>query len=668
MISEEDLKSEKKYLQGVVDVLTNQLDFLNNSLYDQEKNLQETSKYMASSYYDMDAEEQAVAKQAMQQLQLGIATLTDTRALKERQLQSPYFGRIDFEADDEYAPNAYYIGIAHVGENGRDLPLVLDWRAPLSSIYYDFELGDAKYQAPMGTIGGKVLLKRQYKTQGNKLCYAFDSSLTIGDEILREELGKNANAKMKNIVATIQSAQNKIIRAPEGKNLIVQGAFGSGKTSIALHRVAYLLYKNKISASDILIISPSSLFSDYISNVLPELGEANTPKITFDEIAHNELSGIVQFESKSFLLEDIVQNKNAARVKAVQQKSSFEFLEKLEKYLQKNISITFKAKDIKVGKEKIKAEEIAALYNEKYQTKRPAIRVEWIADYIVDRLDIAPQHQKAIFARIKRILFSMFENTDIVKIYFDFLKSQNILQQSAQVGKSTFVGYEEVPGILFVKNFLMGMEIHKHFKHIIIDEMQDYAATTMALFEIKYPATKTILGDISQTLEKTFDFGYLKKLAKHLDANLETLNTTYRSTLQIAKYSEKIIGLHGIKNFNRSGEDVVVIEDDKTCKKSLCASLKSLCQKYESVAVICPSQKMAQKVYDGIPKEYDFLLVDDNCGQVKARHVVLPAFASKGLEFDAVVYVAQKSKHNICKNIKFVACTRALHRLVVVEV
>ena len=668
MINNEELKSEKKYLKGVIGTLDNQLQFLNNSIYDQEKNLRETSQYISSSVYGMDAEEEAVAKQMMEQLQLAIIAFAETKELKERQRQSPYFGRIDFMADDEEVPNAYYIGIAHIGDEKYPLPLVVDWRAPLSSMYYDYELGQASYHAPQGEISGKILLKRQYKTEGENLVYAFDSSLTIGDEILRAELGKGANAKMKNIVATIQSTQNKIIRAPEGKNLIVQGVAGSGKTSIALHRVAYLLYKNKIKSSDILIISPSSLFSDYISNVLPELGEANTPKITFDEIAQNELLGIVQFESKSLMLEDIIENKNCARAKAVQEKSSFAFLDALKKYLETRVSVSFVAKDIKVGKAKIKAEEIAALYNEKYQTKTPAVRVEWIADYIVDRLDIAPQHQKAVFARVKRILFGMFQNTDVVKIYLDFLKTQKLQPQTVKIGKKMFVGYEEVAGILFVKNFLMGIEIQKHFKHIIIDEMQDYSATAMADLHIIYPSTKTILGDINQTLERSLDKGYLKRLARLYDATLANLETTYRSTLQIAKFSQKIIGLRGVKNFNREGEDVLVLDDDKHCAKKLCTNIKALCQKHESVAIVCQSKKIAQNVFEKIPQDLGFDLIDDASGEVKARRVVMAVAQSKGLEFDAVVYIGKESKHPIIKNIKYVACTRALHNLVVVEV
>lgn len=663
MISNEELKSEKKYLQGVVKTLDKQLEFLNNSLYSQEKNLQETSKYMANSFYDMDAEEQGIAKQAMEQLQLAVIALADTKNLKERQRESAYFGRVDFQADDESSSNPYYIGIAHIGDPKFELPLVLDWRAPLSSIYYDYELGNASYFAPQGEITGKIFLKRQYKTQGDKLEYAFDSSLTIGDEVLKSVLGKNANAKMSNIVATIQKEQNKIIRSGEGENVIVQGVAGSGKTSIALHRVAYLLYKNRISASDILIISPSSLFSDYISNVLPELGESNTPKITFEEIAESELNSFIRFEPKSLMLEDIIHNHNQVRQKYVQEKASFKFYENLKKYLNDKVSVSFKAKDIKLGKTKIKAEEIAVLYNEKYQTKTPAVRVEWIADYIVDRLELGGKNQASLFQRVKRILFDMFENTNIVTIYENFLKSQKMPFNAAVLGKKVFAAYEDVPALLYIKNYLLGVEIKKHFKHVIIDEMQDYSPLALDILSIIYPAPKTILGDINQTLEKTLDNSYLKNLAKMLDAkNLFVLNTTYRSTSQIAKYCQKQIGLRGVKQFNREGDEVEIIN-----QKNLNKTLKKLCDKFESVAVICPAKKDAEKTANEIPENLGFTVIDETCGEVKNRRVVLPVSMSKGLEFDAVVYVGQTNKEKIFKNIKYVACTRALHNLVVVE-
>lgn len=661
MISKEELGQENKYLNKVVDTLEEQIQTLNNMLYDQEKNLHETSEYMASSFYGSDAEEHAVAKQAMQELQLGIIALNDTRALKERQKESPYFGRVDFMADDEKSVLPYYIGIAHIGTSERPLPYVLDWRAPLSSIYYDYELGEAKYNAPMGEISGKITLKRQYKTKERELVYAFDSSLTIGDDILKAELGKNASAKMKNIVATIQKEQNKIIRAPLHENMIVQGVAGSGKTSIALHRVAYLLYTNKIKASDILIVSPSGIFSDYISNVLPELGEANTPKITFEELAEEELLGLVKFEPKSQMLEDILAG-NDTRAKDVQTKAGQVFFDALKAYLNEKVVTNFKAKDIKVGKTIIKAQEIDKLYNENYQTKNPAVRVEWIADFVVDRLEIGPKNQKAVFQRVKKVLFAMFENTSVVDIYEQFLISQKMTLQKVQIGKEIFVGFEDVPALLYIKNFLLGVETKKHFKHIIIDEMQDYSLIALDVLNTVYPATKTILGDINQTLEKTLDKTYLKSLAAVFSANLYTLSTTYRSTIQIAKFSQKILGLTGVKMINRNGEEV-----EKISAKNLSEKLETLVQKFESVAVITPGLKEAKQIQKALPEELGFTLVDDLTGQVKDRKIVVPTALSKGLEFDAVVVIQPNKSLKISKNIKYVAATRALHKLVMVE-
>lgn len=661
MISKEELGQENKYLNKVVDTLEGQIQTLNNMLYDQEKNLHETSEYMASSFYGSDAEEHAVAKQAMQELQLGIIALNETRALKERQKESAYFGRIDFMADDEKSVFPYYIGIAHIGTAERPLPYVLDWRAPLSSMYYDYELGHATYTAPMGEISGKITLKRQYKTQERELVYAFDSSLTIGDDILKAELGKNASAKMKNIVATIQKEQNKIIRAPLHENMIVQGVAGSGKTSIALHRVAYLMYTNKIKASDILIVSPSGIFSDYISNVLPELGEANTPKITFEEILEEELLGVVKFEPKSQMLEDILGG-NEARAQDVQTKAGQAFFDALKAYLNNQVVTNFKAKDIKVGTVKILAKEIDKLYNENYQTKNPAVRVEWIADFVVDRLEIGAKNQKAVFQRVKKVLFTMFESTNIVDIYENFLKSQNMLFQKVQIGKEIFVGFEDAPALLYIKNFLLGVDVKKHFKHIIIDEMQDYSLIALDILNTIYPATKTILGDINQTLEKTLDKAYLKNLAGIFSANLYTLSTTYRSTIQIAKFSQKILGLTGVKRINRSGEDVETIS-----AKNLAEKLKELTGKYESVAVITPGLKEAKLVQKTLPENLGFMLVDDATGQVKDRKIVVPTALSKGLEFDAVVVVQPNKNLKIAKNINYVATTRALHKLVMVE-
>lgn len=419
MLNKNELEKERNYLNSVQDTVDELLKVSQNTILKFEKMFREFSLNMSASFYDMDDEEVATQQGIIKQIQQDLNVFIQKQFILQKQEVSPYFGRIDFIADDEKAPQAYYIGIASLIKSSQPIPLVLDWRAPICSLYYDFTPGQAEYFAPFGKITGKVLLKRQYKTLKRQLIYAFENDLTIGDNILKEVLGSNVSDKMKIIVSTIQTEQNKIIRNDENVNLIVQGVAGSGKTSIALHRVAYLLYKNKIFSDEILIISPSSLFSDYINDVLPELGEQNTIKITFDEIAKKELNGFVEFETKGEMLEDLIKG-NSERAKEVSYKSSFEFYEKLRKYFLDYFNVSFFAKDIVVGKQIFKANEISELYNEKYVSKTPSLRIEWMTDYFLDNLDIEQKDKKEVYERIKKVLFNMFENSNIKVLTITF--------------------------------------------------------------------------------------------------------------------------------------------------------------------------------------------------------------------------------------------------------
>ena len=661
-MNKEDFKSEERYLNGTVDTIEKALERINNAIYQGEKEIRELSKFMADSYYEMDAEEIATQRNLMEQIQLKFLELTSTKALLERQRESAYFGRIDFQCDDETKPYAYYIGISHVFKAGIEIPLVLDWRAPLSSMYYDFELGNSSYVAEGQTFEGKITIKRQYKADHKKLVYAFDSNLTIGDEILRETLGGDADSKMRNIVATIQAEQNKIIRAEEGENVIVQGVAGSGKTSIALHRIAYLLYKNKIKAKDILVVSPSSLFSDYISDVLPELGEENTPKITFDEIASSELQGIARFEPKSQMIEALLLG-DKDRASEVAYKGSFEFFENLKTYLDNLAKLSFKAQDIKITNGTVSAEEINRLYSENYANKAPATRIEWIADYVVDRLDVSKKEEKPVFKRVKQVLYSMLENTNIVDIYADFLSAIGLPFRCVKGKANTvFVGYEDVAGLLYVKDFILGVETDKSFKHIIIDEMQDYSPVAMSLLCKIYPANKTILGDIYQTFEKHLDHTYLNNLCELIgNTKLFKLATTYRSTVQIARHNQEIINLQNVNNFNREGEDVEKIKS----KKELLEKINSLTEKYSKIAIITPTIADGLKIFGELQDKIRLEIIDESSGENNSKISVIPTCFSKGLEFDAVIFVENKdiAKDYLYKNTKYIACTRALHKL-----
>ena len=208
---------------------------------------------------------------------------------------TPFFGSVEFLYDGDDTPEDFYIGIGNFAERTGAKPLIYDWRAPISGLFYDYDKGLASYEAPGGTMDGEIVSKWQYKIRDNKMIYEFESDVKIDDDILKQELGKSGDVQLKNIVRTIQKEQNAIIRNTKDKIMVIQGAAGSGKTSVALHRIAYLLYhdRERLKSSNVLILSPNSVFSDYISHVLPELGEEHIMEMSFDLFAYKELKDVV---------------------------------------------------------------------------------------------------------------------------------------------------------------------------------------------------------------------------------------------------------------------------------------------------------------------------------------------------------------------------------------
>lgn len=238
----------------------------------------------------MDHTEKVSVRQSINQVAIPGENAVAKKKRLRKLLESPYWGRIDFIEEDENKSNPIYIGIYSFFDETLNTNTIHDWRAPISAMYYDFELGEAYYEAPSGRIEGNILLKRQYRIRNGKMEFMLENSVNIHDDILQKELSKSSDEKMKNIVATIQRDQNVIIRNETSRALIIQGVAGSGKTSIALHRIAFLLYRFKetITSKDILIISPNKVFADYISNVLPELGEEKIPEMGMEELQSDD--------------------------------------------------------------------------------------------------------------------------------------------------------------------------------------------------------------------------------------------------------------------------------------------------------------------------------------------------------------------------------------------
>lgn len=285
----------------------------------------------------------------------------------EKLQDTPYFGRIDFQEKGEQDVEKIYLGVGSFYDEEREEFLVYDWRAPISSLYYDYPPGPAEYKTPSGTIEGNLDRKRQFIIKNGKIKSMFDTGVTIGDELLQEILGKQADSQMKSIVATIQKEQNQIIRNEKNKLIIVQGVAGSGKTSAALQRVAYLLYRYRdfLRADQIVLFSPNHMFNSYISTVLPELGEENMQQTTFQEYLEKELGRQFQlensFDQMEFVLGNPKQTGYQARREGIRFKSSQFFLEVLQKYVELLKSEGMVFRNIRFrGKTLISKEQISA--------------------------------------------------------------------------------------------------------------------------------------------------------------------------------------------------------------------------------------------------------------------------------------------------------------------
>ncbi|MBS8264151.1 helicase [Mesobacillus boroniphilus] len=323
-----------------------------------------------------------------------------TQSQMIRQLQtlsrlrfSPYFGRVDFKEDGENKAERIYLGIATLMDEQEENFLIYDWRAPISGLYYDYSPGPAQYKTETDIIEGSMELKRQFVIKGGKIKAMFETGVTIGDEMLQEVLGNNADTQMKTIVATIQKEQNQIIRNDSSSLVVVQGVAGSGKTSAAMQRVAYLLYKyrNIITSENIMLFSPNPLFNSYVATVLPELGEENMQQATFQEYLSTRFGSEYEledpFEQMEFLLEAEKNDTYFDRIESIRFKASLEFKELLDQYTEKLAkgALAFKSLGIK-KRAIISKEDIASYYDSLDNNISIPNRIQLVKEWLLKEL------------------------------------------------------------------------------------------------------------------------------------------------------------------------------------------------------------------------------------------------------------------------------------------
>lgn len=328
----------EQFLKEITDCLQQKIKELDEELSAGQQEIKNMHEYYWENYTEMD--EYGYENYDNQQALLHQVHANEEKLSKRKRLtkmlESPFFGRVDFRYDGEEESETFYIGIGNFAPRAGMRPLIYDWRAPVSGLFYDYDRGPAAYDAPGGRMEGEITSKWQYKIKNGHMIYGFESDTKIDDEILKQELGSGGDVQLKNIVRTIQKEQNAIIRNTEDRILAIQGAAGSGKTSVALHRIAYLLYHDRenLKAANILILSPNNAFSDYISHILPELGEEHIQEMSFDLFAYKELKEVANdCEDRYDYLEKKMKFQDSEWEIRFKEKQSASFIGQMEGFL-----------------------------------------------------------------------------------------------------------------------------------------------------------------------------------------------------------------------------------------------------------------------------------------------------------------------------------------------
>ena len=554
-----------------------------------------------------------------------------------------------------------------------------DWRAPVSGLFYDYDKGPASYEAPSGVFEGEITSKWQYKIRDGKMIYEFESDVKIDDEILGAELGSKGEVQLKNIVRTIQKEQNTIIRNTSDKIMVIQGAAGSGKTSVALHRIAYLLYHDRenLKSSNILVLSPNGVFADYISHILPELGEENIREMSFDLFAYRELKGIVSdCEDRYDQIERSVLIPESQEL--CREKQSAGFAGQMDAYMLGLEDELMNFKDIEYKGCTLSEKEIIDLFYFKFLDIPLLSRMEAVAEYFIDQVetlrgrDLADEEKEELTERFLR----MYETRDCYILYSRFLEEAGYDPLPRIPLEKRKLRYEDVYPILYLKYSLFRCKNHHGIKHVVVDEMQDYSWIQYVLLRKLFPCRMTILGDKAQTMEEQQQ-DVLKFLPKIFGRDIRkiVMNRSYRNTMEIAEYANKLTGIQDMELFERHGEPV----EERSFAKleealdQVIADWEAKRADYETEALILFTEREAEHAYLYIEEklkkldpdgEYQLSYMNRDSQNFKKGLTVTTFYLAKGLEFDQVFGVfAADAEDGLSKQAKYIAATRALHEL-----
>ncbi|NGU67653.1 HelD family protein [Clostridium perfringens] len=689
---------EEKKLEEVSNILNeemlsyiNKRKFVTQYILDYRKNAVEEYKDDEDKLIEYFDHERYVKEQAFTTIDKKLKELT---ILKE----SPYFGRVTFNDLEFDQKDTLYVGRFGVTPEGSYEPVIVDWRAPVASLFYHGSLGEASYTSPDGPIKCDIEGRRQIIVKKGELKGVFDSAIDVKDDILQMVLSNNSSDKLKDVIMTIQQEQDEIIRKERTSNIVVNGVAGSGKTTIALHRVAYLLYNYRKELEDkVLILGPNGIFMEYISQVLPSLGEVGVKQETFASFALKEMDSELYIMSFDKYLEKIL-SKDKEFIEDAKYKNSYEIIKDLDNLVKEMDKDYFHVEDVKYfGDLVISKEEIEEMFNKHYEYMPLFRRSEKIKRIILSKIkdkrdekvwelneEIRKEKEKLTpeellieennleFRRKLRIREIVKEVMDSRAKLDNWISREDVLDIYDRFnGNKKEYTINDLAPILYLAIKLEGKKATKDYRHVVIDEAQDYSPLQFKVVR-ELTGTKyfTVVGDVNQRLIKYSDLAPMMELGKIFDdvnPEIYNLNKSYRSTYEIMEYANKYLDEDRIIPIVRHGKPVEEIEfhNSEELSESIIESLKEFSNEgLESIAIITRDKEELEKVYNLISNKVHLVKFDNEDVLYKGGNVIIPSYFAKGLEFDGVIIVDNGSSKDENEDlIKYIMSTRALHRL-----
>ncbi|MBR1821021.1 MAG: AAA family ATPase [Clostridia bacterium] len=667
-----ELPQEQAYTARVQQLL---LALIEQAQVISSDHLQSIQAIVADAWEDLRVKPTALSEEDLEQLSTEVDRFVVRRQFADsmaersrRMLLNPFFARVDFIERGEEKVEKIVIGLYSLKDEKGEL-LVHDWRAPVCSLYYDAMPGEASYESPSGEIWGRLTLKRQYRMEDGRLKYYVDTQLSIDDSMLLDILSGATSRHMRQIVATIQSEQNAAIRQESARVLAVVGGAGSGKTSVAMHRAAYLMYRRRdlLDASKIMILSPSTAFSEYVSGVLPELGEENIRARTLREVVEDVLGKKVEKPYRQ--LEALLDGNSALRRQSVAWKGGAAFMETLRRFADDFAAYGPNFRDVRLDSQVlIRKDELARMYRNELSLLTPAQKLMRMGSTLQTRLAgweerLYKQYEKSFSGKYSQRELRQMSNMAVAQRLQPVraqlremleLKGSALLERAMRAApKQLRDAYRDnqIAGLTWWEDAVAEAYLtvrlgfaapDKMIYHLLVDEAQDYSDTALAMLGAYYPnAQVTLLGDPKQRTTPGLpdcDPARWGACFGMPEAPVLPLTKCYRSTLPIAQLCNRILpDGEQLEPFGREGAEPVVAPYSEALLKKTLDEFRAAGHK--SIAVITRSQAQADSLSTKLEHVYRLDGGEADLNYEAGDNVVACYHLTKGMEFDAVIVV-----------------------------